>query len=45
MWLGYCQDQFGLVLEAIGPADASWAARLNSCGCDTPLRASRLRVS
>jgi hypothetical protein len=45
VWLGYCQVQFGLVLEAIGPADASWAARLNSCGCDTPLRASRLRVS
>lgn len=45
VWLGYCQDQFGLVLEAIGPTDTSWAARFASCGVDTPLRASRVRVS
>jgi hypothetical protein len=45
VWLGYCHDQFGLVLEAIGPADTSWSARLASCGVDTPLRASRVRVS
>lgn len=45
VWLGYCQEQFGLVLEAIGPADTSWAARFASCGVDTPLRASRVRVS
>jgi len=45
VWLGYCHDQFGLVLEAINPADSSWAARLGSCGWDTPVRASRVRVS
>lgn len=45
VWLGYCHDQFGLVLEAIGPAETSWAARFASCGVDTPLRASRVRVS
>lgn len=45
VWLGYCHDQFGLVLEAISPAETSWAARLASCGWDTPVRASRVRVS
>lgn len=45
VWLAYCQDQFGLVLEDIGPAETTWAARLASCGVDTPLQASRLRVS
>jgi hypothetical protein len=45
VWLGYCHDQFGLVLEAIGPADTTWALRLESCGVDTPLHASRVRVA
>ena len=45
VWLGYCHDQFGLVLEAIGPADSTWALRLESCGVDTPLHASRVRVA
>ena len=45
VWLGYCHDQFGLVLEAIGPTDTVWSARLESCGVDTPLHASRVRVA
>ncbi len=45
LWLGYCHDEFGLVLGTISPGDSSWAARLHSCGWDTPVRASRLRVS
>jgi hypothetical protein len=45
VWLGYCHDQFGLVLDAIGPADTTWALRLESCGVDTPLHASRVRVA
>jgi len=44
-WLAYCHQQFGLVVETIAPAEATWAARLESYGCDTPVRASRLRVS
>ncbi len=45
VWLGYCHDQFGLVLEAIGPTGTAWSARLESCGVDTPLHASRVRVA
>jgi hypothetical protein len=45
VWLGYCHDQFGLVLEAIGPTGTVWSARLESCGVDTPLHASRVRVA
>jgi hypothetical protein len=44
-WLHYCHDQFGVVLAAIGPDDSAWAARLQCCGCDTPVQASRLRVA
>jgi hypothetical protein len=45
VWLAYCHDQFGLLLVDIGPADATWAARVASCGVATPLQASRVRVS
>jgi hypothetical protein len=45
VWLGYCHDEFGLVLGAIRPTATSWAADLHSCGCDTPVRASRVRVA
>jgi len=45
VWLGYCHDQFGLVLEAIGPTGTVWSARLESCGVDTPLHVSRVRVA
>ena len=44
VWLRYCHDQFGVVLEAIAPHDSAWAARLGCCGWDTPVQASRLRV-
>jgi hypothetical protein len=44
-WLRYCHDQFGVVLEAISPTEATWAARLHSCGWITPVQASRLRVA
>jgi hypothetical protein len=45
IWIAYCQDQFGLVLEEIDQTETAWAARLASCGMDTRVSASRVRVS
>jgi hypothetical protein len=45
VWIAYCQDQFGLVLEEIDQTEHAWAARLASCGVDTRVSASRVRLS